>query len=131
MEYFANEYCTGAIVATGTYTQPQIVYQYIKTEENAPVKMINREIITAAVDVGNVIASDQEINFIGSGVTSSVKSGKTVWHIIYNGGSTDLTVDSKSGTTQGGLLLLNGDLLELMPINSSATSFNVNSRYVR
>lgn len=130
MEYFANEDCTGAIVATGTYAKPEIALQYTKTEANAPVKMLTGEIITASVDVGTAVGSGEAIKFTGSGVTSSVVNGETVWHIVFNNGSTDLTVDIKSGTQQGALLLRNGELLELSPINSSATSFNVDSRYI-
>ncbi len=131
MEYFANENCTGAIVATGTYAQPEVMLQYIKTEANAPVKMLTGEIITASVDVGTAVGSGEAIKFTGSGVTSSVVNGETVWHIVYNNGSTDLTVNDSPGTAQGALLLLNGELLELSPANNSATSFNVDSRYIR
>jgi hypothetical protein len=130
-EYFDNAGCTGAIVATGTYSRPEIVAQYNKTEANAPVKMLTGQMVTGSVDVVTAEGSGEAINFTGSGVTSSVVNGKTVWHIVYNGGSNDLTVDIKTGSQQGGLLLLNGELLELDLANASATSFNVNSRYIR
>lgn len=87
--------------------------------------------MTASVDVVDAVKSGVKINFTGSGVTSSIVNGETVWRIAYNGGSTDLTIDDSSGTAQGGLLLLNGELLELSPVNNSATSFNVESRYIR
>lgn len=131
MEYFANADCTGAIVATGTYAQPEVTAQYTKTEANAPVKMLTGEIVTASVDVVTAVKSGAKVNFTGSGVTSSVVNGETVWHIVFNNNSTDLTVDDVADTAQGALLLLNGELLELSPVNNSATSFNVESRYIR
>lgn len=127
-EFYANTGCTGAVVATGTYPGPAITLAYASTVQNASLKLPSGEIVTAAVDTGDATASGQSIIFTGSGVTSRLVNGKTVWHIEFNQGSTDVQFDLATGTSKGGLLLRNGELWTVTPSGTGGTAFNVENR---
>jgi hypothetical protein len=127
-EYFANVDCTGAVVATGTYAQAATVLQYTGTVKDASVRMPNGEIVTTNVDQGNATATTAPITFTGSGVTSSVVNGKTVWHIQFSQGSTDVQTNLGTGVTSASLALRNGELLVLSVSGNSTNTFNVESR---
>ncbi|MRV75131.1 hypothetical protein GJ700_25785 [Duganella sp. FT92W] len=127
-EYFANVDCTGAVVATGTYAQAATVLQYTGTVKDASVRMPNGETVTASVDQGNATATTTPITFTGSGVTSSTVNGKTVWHIQFGQGSTDVQTNLGTGVTSASLALRNGELLVLSVSGNSGNTFNVESR---
>jgi hypothetical protein len=126
-DYYANEDCTGAVVATGVYSQAIAKLLYASTLANATVKLPSGENITDTVDRGTGAGSDATISFSGSGVTSSVVDGKTVWHIIYNGGATDVHVASVSGASPAGLLIRGGQLYFLTAQANSGTAFDASA----
>ena len=127
-EFYANAGCTGAVVATGTYPGPAITLTYASTVQNASVKLSSGELVTAAVDVGDAAASGQNIIFTGSGVTSRTVNGRTVWHIEFGQGSTDVQFELATGSSKGGLLLRNGELWTVTPSGTGGTAFNVENR---
>jgi len=112
-EYFANDDCTGAVVATGVYSGPIASLSYLTTEPNASVKLQTGENVTNSVDKGNGTAGTAAVSFSGSGVTDTTVGGKPGWHIVYNGGSTDVVVQTVQGATPGGVMLRNGLLYVL------------------
>ncbi|GAB2882036.1 hypothetical protein GCM10027277_58730 [Pseudoduganella ginsengisoli] len=127
-EYFANVDCTGAVVATGTYKQPSIVMQYTSTVKDANVKLRNGEVVTQGVDQGTTAASSEAMTFTGSGVTSSVVGGKTVWHITFSQGSTDVYPSLNTGVGKTALALRNGELLVLEATGTAGNTFDESSR---
>ena len=127
-EYFANVDCTGAVVATGTYAQAATVLQYTSTVKDANVRMPSGETVTANVDQGNATATTTPITFSGSGVTSTTVNGKTVWHIQFSQGSTDVQTNLGTGVTSASLALRNGELLVLSVSGNSGNTFNVETR---
>jgi len=112
-EYFANEDCTGAVVATGVYSGPIATLTYLTTEPNASVALQTGETVTNSVDKGTGTANAAAISFSGSGVSDSTVGGKPAWHIVYNGGSTDVVVQNVQGATPGGVMLRGGQLYVL------------------
>lgn len=130
-EYFANADCTGAVVATGTYPQAATVLQYTGTVKDANVRMPNGEVVTVNVEQGNATATTSPITFTGSGVTSSTVNGRTVWHIRFSQGSTDVQTNLGTGVTSASLALRNGELLVLSVSGNSGNTFNVESRLTR
>jgi hypothetical protein len=126
-EYFANPDCSGAVVATGAYAQPATVLQYTGTVKDANVTMPNGETVTANVDQGDATATTSPITFTGSGVTSSVVNGKTVWHIQFSQGATDVQTNLGTGVTKASLALRNSQLLVLSVSGNSTNTFDVNS----
>lgn len=127
-EYFANADCTGAVVATGTYKQPSIVMQYTGSIKDASVKLRNGETVTQAVDQGTTTASGESITFTGSGVTSSTVGGKTVWHITFSQGATDVYPNLNTGTGKTALAMRNGELLVLEASGNAGNTFDESSR---
>jgi hypothetical protein len=121
IEYFDNADCSGALVATGVYSAPIATLQYVATENNAIVHLQSGLSLTGAVDRGTAAASDATVSFSGSGVSSSVLNGKTVWHIAYSGGGTDIQINNVLGANPGGLFL-NAD--QLYVVTASAGSNN-------
>lgn len=130
---FANVDCTGAVVATGGFGKPQETVQYRATQPNASVKLLSGDVITADVDPATSTLSVASFLFTGSGVTATYYIGtKTLTHVVYADGFANLLRDALDGrTTEGGLLLLNGELLALVPVLGAPTSFVVNQRYTR
>lgn len=126
-DYYANDDCTGAVVATGVFSQPIAKLLYASTLANATVKLQTGENITDTVDRGTGTGADAQVSFSGSGVTSSIVNGKTVWHIAYNGGSTDVHVDTVQGASPGGLLLRNGQLYFLIAQANTNTAFDASA----
>lgn len=126
-EYFANSDCSGAIVATGVYAQPATVLHYTGTVKDANVMMPNGEIVTASVDQGDATATNTPITFTGSGVTSSVVNGKTVWHIQFSQSATDVQTNLGTGATKASLALRNSQLLVLTASGNSSNTFTVES----
>lgn len=127
-EYFANVDCTGGVVATGTYAQAATVLQYTGTVKDANVRMPNGETVTANVDQGNATATTSAITFTGSGVSSTTVNGKTVWHIQFGQGSTDVQTNLGTGVTSASLALHNGELLVLSVSGNGGNTFTVESR---
>lgn len=114
-EYFANDDCTGAVVATGVYSGPIASLSYLTTEPNASVKLQTGETVTNSVDRGTGTASTAAVSFSGSGVSNTTVGGKPAWHIVYNGGSIDVVVQTVQGATPGGVMLRTGQLYVLTP----------------
>ena len=130
-DYYANEDCTGAVVATGVYSQAIAKLLYSSTLANATIKLQSGENVTDTVDRGTGTGSDATLSFTGSGVTSSVVDGKTVWHIVYNGGATDVHIASVSNATPGGLLIRGGLLYFLTPQPSNSNGFDASAPLTR
>lgn len=132
-EYFDNADCTGAVVATGSFGQPEEAVQYSATLANASVTLLTGETLVSDVDPATSVLVVAPFTFTGSHVTSTSALGTTFAHIEYADGS-DVIVQRQAlngQTTQGALLLRNEELLTLVAIGDSTTSFQVNHRYVR
>ncbi len=127
IEYFDNADCSGALVATGVYSAPIATLQYVATENNAIVHLQSGLSLTGSVDRGTAVASDATVSFSGSGVSSSVVNGKTVWHIAYSGGGTDIQINNVLGATPGGLFLNGGQLYIVTASAGSNNSFDASA----
>lgn len=132
-EYFDNADCTGALVATGGYGQPDESVQYSATLVNASVTLLTGETIVSNVDPATSVLAVAPYTFTGSHVTSTYALGTTFARIEYADDSYVIVQRPalNGQTTQGALLLRNDELLALVPIGSSTTSFQVNHRYIR
>lgn len=132
-EYFDNPDCTGALVATGSYGQPEETVQYAATLANASVTLLTGETVVSDIDPATSVLVVAPFSFTGSGVTSSVTFGSTtVTRIDYTNGYANVLHNALNGqTTNGALLVRNDELLALVSIGTSTTSFQVNHRYIR
>lgn len=133
-DYFDNADCTGALVATGSFGEPDETVQYTATLENASVKLLTGETVVANVDPATSVLAVATFTVTGSGVKSTTLVGTTMFaRIEYaDGGYVVIQRAALSGqTTHGALLLRNDELLALVPIGDSTTSFQVNHRYIR
>lgn len=135
-EYFDNAGCTGAPVATGRFAQPDEIVTYAPTLVNASVTLLAGGIVTADVDPAASTSAgtpSSPVPFIFTGGTSTYALGSTLARIQYaNGDYVMINRAALTGqATTGALLLLNGELLALVPIGASTTSFQVNRRYIR
>lgn len=126
-EYFANDDCSGAVVATGVYSAPIATLTYQTTEPNASVALQSGEKINSAVDKGSSVAGAAAISYSGSGVSATTVSGKPAWHIVYNGGSTDVVVQTAQGATPAGVMLRNGQLYILAAQANTGTGFDASA----
>lgn len=125
IEYFANADCTGGVVATGMYSEPSIVLQYKGTIKDASIKLASGETVAVNVDQGDASATTVPITFAGSGVTSTIVNGKTVWRITFSQGYTEVKGNLGTGTVKAALALRNGELLLLAPLGNTGNSFEV------
>lgn len=132
-ELFANADCSGAVVATGSFGKPRETVQYQTVPVDASITLANGEVITASIDLGTSVQSVASFVFTGSGVSSTSYVGTTTFtRVLYTEGYTNIVRPATSGlTTSGGLLLHNGDLLAVVPVSGSTTSYVVNQRYMR
>lgn len=132
-QHFANADCTGDIVANGNYGVTDETVQYTAPLENASVQMLTGTTIVSNVDPGNSVLADARFNFTGSGVlTTEFALGTTFARIKYAEKEVVLSRGALGGqSTSGALLLLNGELLSLVAIENSTSSFRVNQRYIR
>ncbi|MDO8449558.1 MAG: hypothetical protein Q7T10_12220 [Rhodoferax sp.] len=133
-EYFDNADCTGALVATGGFGQPDETVRFTATLTDATVQLTPSETIVAAVDPATSVLAVAPFTFTGSGVVSTSSAlGTTFARIEYANG--DFVVAQglalTGQTTKGALMIRNGELLALVPIGTSTTSFQVNRRYIR
>lgn len=131
---FANADCTGAMVATGSFGKPQETVQYRATLPDASVKLPDGTIIKGSVDPATSTLTIAPFTFSGSGVkrTLYIEGGKTLTTVAYGDGTVDIVRDAvNGGTTEGGLLLRNGELLALVPVAGDTPSFAVNQRFFR
>ncbi len=137
-EHFANADCTGSVVATGSFGGPQETVQYATAVPNTSVKMLNGDLISADVNPATSTLAVANYSYTGSGVNTfnivnADQTTTTLTYIQYP----DLTTSPitaravNGGTTQGGLLLRNDELLALVLMPSSTTDYLVNRRYVR
>ncbi len=126
-DYYANDDCTGAVVATGVYSQPIAKLLYSSTLANATIKLQSGDSVTDTVDRGTGTGLDAVLSFSGSGVTPAVVDGQTVWHISYNGGSTDVHTGSVSGASPAGLLIRGGQLYFLTAQANSSSAFDASA----
>lgn len=131
IDYFENEDCSGALVATGVFSKPIATLQYVTTENSATVHLQSGQSLTGAVDRGTATASDATVSFTGSGVSSSVVNGKTVWHIAYNGGGTDIQIINVLGANPGGLFLSSGQLYIVSAEGGSTNTFDASAPLTR
>lgn len=126
-EYFANEDCTGAVVATGVYSAANATLSYQTTEPNASITLQSGEKVSNAVDKGAGAGGAATVTFSGSGVTSTTVSGLPAWHIAYNGGSTNVVVQNVQGATPAGVMLRNGQLYILFAQANTGTGFDASA----
>jgi hypothetical protein len=131
-EYFDNADCTGALVATGSYGVPDENVQY-ETALPASVTLLTGENITADINPATSKYAVATFGITGSGVKSPQLVGTTLYaRVEYTGGYVIVERPALNGqTTQGALLLLNDELLALVPIVGFTNSFKVNHRYIR
>ena len=133
-EHFANADCTGAIVANGNYGVPDETVQYTEPLENASVLMTTGATFVANVDPGSSKLGIGRFTYTGSGVVASEFAlGATIARIRYADKEVILPpVGAINGqSSSGALLLLKGELLSLVPIENTISSFRVNQRYIR
>lgn len=132
-EYFDNADCTGALVATSGVGQSDEAVQYSATLVNASVTLLTGETIVADVDPATSVSAVAPFTFTGSHVTSTYALGTTFARIEYADGSYVIVQRQalNGETARGALLLRNDELLSLVPIGGSTTSFKVNHRYIR
>ena len=95
--------------------------------------MLDGTTIVANVDPGTSVLADARFTFTGTGVlTTEFALGTTFARIKYAEKEVVLSRGAIGGqSTSGALLLLNGELLSLVAIENSASSFRVNQRYIR
>lgn len=131
-EYFEKADCTGALVATGSYGRADEDVQYSPTLAGASVTLPT-ETIVSNVDPATSVLAVAPFIFTGSGVTSTYIGDTMVATIKYADGTSVPIVRPKINgqTTHGAFLLRNDELLALVPIGDSTTSFKVNHRYIR
>ena len=135
-EYFDNADCTGALVATGSYGVADESVEYLATLQNASVTLGTSETISSAeVDPAISILAKAQFTFTGSGVIpmDSPFADATLTGIKYANGEQVVLLRYALGgqTTQGAFLLRNDELLALVPVGDSTTSFKVKHRYIR
>jgi len=130
-EFYANVGCTGAIIATATYSGPVITLNFTSTVKNASVKLASGETVTADVDVGGTVAAGQTVTITGTGVTSRIVNGKTVWTFAFSEGPAEAQFEPITGTGTGALTLRNGELWSLTVSGTSSTAFNLENRLTR
>lgn len=133
-EFFDNVACAGTPVATGVYDLPDETVTYTATVPGASVTLESGAIVVADVDPANSVLATARYTITGSGVSSTFALGTTIARIDYPDGISHSVITRlalNGGTSQGALVLLNGELLALLPIGGSTTSFQVNRRYFR
>jgi len=130
-EYFLNDDCSGAIVATGVYSQPIVTLNYLTTEPNASIKLQSGDTVSGSVDKGTSVGSTATVSFTGSGVTVETLGGKPAWHILYNGGSADVLASSVQSAAPAGLLLRTGQLYILTAQANTGTGFDASAPLTR
>lgn len=130
-DFYANTGCTGVIIATATYSGPVITLNFTSTVKNASVKLASGETVTADVDVGGTVAAGQTATITGTGVTSRIVNGKTVWTFAFSEGSAEAQFEPVTGTGTGALTLRNGELWSLTVSGTSGTAFNLENRLTR
>lgn len=143
-EYFDNADCTGALVATGSFGQPDETVEYTATLAGASVQLSPSESITTDIDPATSVVPGSPsaplpftvtFRVPGSGGVSTYAFGWTFARIEYaNGEYIQIRRQALSGqTTRGALLVRNGDLLALtlVPTGNLTTEFEVYRRYIR
>jgi hypothetical protein len=85
--YYANADCTGAVVGTGTFSQPSITIRYVDSAGQVTIKMADGTSISSPVDRISASSVAQSVTFTGTGVTATTVNGKPGWNIVYTGGS--------------------------------------------
>lgn len=130
-DFYANLNCTGAVIATATYSGPVVTLDFTNTVQNASIRLTNGETVTGTVDVGSAVANGQTVTLSGTGVTSRIVDGKTVWRFEFSEGSADAQFEPLSGTGTGALTLRNGELWTLVPAGTGGTTFSVENRLTR
>lgn len=133
-DYFAYKGCTGAVIATGTYGGPSETVQYRSTLQDSSVELTPGNVIIADVEPATSKMSTASFSIAGSGVfRSTIIDDIQGTTLIYADGSSPLKSRPQlfGETTEGGLLLYQGELLALVPGNSPAAAFKVNQRFFR
>lgn len=133
-QLFANADCTGDVVAVGSFGTHQETVRYDEVLAQTSVTLPNGEVVVETVDLGTSVQSVATFVYTGSGVVTTIDGGlTTLTRVNYaDGGYANIFRAKTTGqTTAGGLLLFNGELLVLVRVPGSASSFVVNQRYVR
>ncbi len=133
-KFFAYANCTGDVVATGSYGGPQETVTY-GASLNATVTLKDTTAIIVSVNPATSRLAVAPYMFAGSGVQLLPSpDGSTAAYLAYADGPKFVeprpALDGRS--TVGGLLSLNNDeLLTLVPVVGSTTSFTVKLRLFR
>lgn len=134
-EYFANADCTGNIVAVGNYGVPDESVTYTAPLENVSILMPSGATILATVDPGTAVSATARYTFTGPGVLASIFepiAGKTIARIQYTEKVEDESrFELRGQSDSGALVLLEGELYSLVPIENSTSSFRVVHRFFR
>lgn len=132
-KFFAYANCTGDVVATGSYGGPQETVTY-GAPLDATVTLKDLTSKVASVDPATSILSVASYTFTGSGVQllPNQVAGSTSAYLAYADGSKLVVRNALDRQfTVGGLLLLNDELLTLVPVVGSTTAFTVKQRFFR
>lgn len=132
-KFFAYANCTGDVVATGSYGGPQETVTY-GTSLNATVTLKDLTATIASVNPATSRLAVAPYTFTGSGVQLLPNQvvGSTSAYVAYADGSKLVVRNAlDGGSTVGGLLSRNDELLTLVPVVGSTTSFTVNQRFFR
>lgn len=132
-KFFAYANCTGDVIATGSYGGPQETVTY-GASLNARVTLKDLTVIDASVNPATSRLAVAPYTFTGSGVQllPNQVAGTTSAYVAYADGRKLVVRDALDGrSTVGGLLSLTDELLTLVPVAGSMTSFTVKLRFFR
>ena len=132
-KFFAYANCTGDVVATGSYGGPQETVTY-GASLNATVTLKDSTAIIDSVNPATSRLTVANYTFTGNGVQllPNQVAGSTSAYVSYAEGSKLVVRNALDGrSTVGGLMLLNDELLTLVPVVGSTTSFTVKLRLFR
>jgi len=132
-QLFAHADCTGDVVATGSFGTRQETVQYLEILPNVSITLPNGNVIIETIDLGTSVQSIATFVYTGSGVTTTIDGGlTTLTRVDYADGYANIfRAKTNAQTSSGGLLMFNGELLVLLRVPGSTTSFVVNQRYIR
>ena len=133
-EYFAYADCAGDPVAVGNYGVPDEAVTYTEPLNNVSILMPSGAIIRATVDPGTAVSATAQFKFEGVPYFFDSLFNQTVASIQY----ADVQVRAiitraalRGQSESGALVLLEGELYSLVPIENSTSSFRVVHRFFR
>jgi len=129
-EYFVGENCTGALLATETYTAPFII-KHTGTTTADVVFHIGTNAVQSTVDKVNVSIAQYSSQFTGTGVVHTVRDGLPQWCIDYGNGESTCVLDQgiQPAQASSGALFATGS--EMYTLEPSGSLYVVDTKYTR